>query len=247
MRYLLVLSFLVLCTGLQAQVTVVNGASFRADQPVAAGSWVSAFGAFTGVASTQNAAIPLPKDLGGVSVTVDGVAAPLNYVSATQFNFLIPYQTAPGLRTVAVKTSTATVDGTVRVITAGPGLFLKDTSVPPRGAILNQDNSENASDRPAIRGQVISIYATGPGAIAQQVQDGAAAPRSPLVLTKSTPQVYVGGVESQVQFSGLAPDFVGLWQINVTVPNLSFLSGRVPVKVFMDGVDSNEVTVFVAQ
>jgi uncharacterized protein (TIGR03437 family) len=52
-------------------------------------------------------------------------------------------------------------------------------------------------------------------------------------------------VEAQVQFSGLNPDAPGLWQINVFVPDRPFITGRVPVRVFMDGVDSNEVALFV--
>ena len=63
--------------------------------------------------------------------------------------------------------------------------------------------------------------------------------------TKSTPQVFIGGVEATVQFSGLAPDLAGVWQINAFVPDKPFVTGRVPVVVYMDGVDSNEVTIFV--
>jgi uncharacterized protein (TIGR03437 family) len=52
-------------------------------------------------------------------------------------------------------------------------------------------------------------------------------------------------VQATVLFSGLTPTIAGLWQINVTVPDQPAISGRVPVVVFMDGVDSNEVAVFV--
>jgi uncharacterized protein (TIGR03437 family) len=238
------------CAGLEAQVSVVNGASFRSGQPVTQGSWVSALGTFPGVTDTVAPGGQIPTSLGGVTVSVQGVAAPVYFVSGGQINFLIPYETSPGLRTVQVKTSSSTVSGTVRVVTAAPGLFIKDTTqqVPPKGAIRNEDGAENTSSVPAHRGKVISIYATGPGALDQQVADGAGAPsQEPLARSVSTPQVYIGGVEAKVQFSGLAPGFAGLWQINAVVPNLSFLSGRVPVQVFMDGVDSNEVAVFVAQ
>jgi uncharacterized protein (TIGR03437 family) len=79
----------------------------------------------------------------------------------------------------------------------------------------------------------------------QSVADGAAPGASPLITTKSTPQVFIGGVEAKVQFTGLNPDAPGLWQINAFVPDLSFITGRVPVRVFMDGVDSNEVYVVI--
>ena len=245
----IVLAWILFCVELPAQVAVLNGASFRPTQPVAAGSWAAAFGTFSGVSTTQASGYPLPKTLGGVSVTINGTEAPLYYVSADQINFLIPYETPAGLWPVDVKTGGATVSGSVRVMSAAPGLFIKDTTQqqPPKGAVLNQDGTENTSSNPAQRGQVVSVYATGPGALSGDIEDGAAAPSSPLISTRSVPQVFVGGVPAEVQFSGLAPQFAGLWQVNVFVPDQGFLSGRVPVQVFSDGVDSNEVTIFVAQ
>jgi uncharacterized protein (TIGR03437 family) len=249
MRVLSICAMFVVCSALQAQVTVINGASFRREQPITGGSWASAFGTFTGVTSTTATVSPLPKNLGGVTVSVDGTEAPVYFVSAGQINFLIPGSVAPGIRPVEVKTAGATVTGSVRVISSGPGLFVKDatTQLPPKGAILNQDSTENTSSNLARRGQVIQIYGTGPGALDGTIADGAPAPSSPLVRTKSRPQVFIGGVEAQVDFSGMAPQLAGVWQINAFIPDRPFISGRVPVIVFMDGVDSNEVTIFVAQ
>ncbi len=231
----------------QGTATIVNGASFRAEQPVAPGSWASAFGTFSNVGTTQNTVIPLPATLGGVSVTVDGTAARINFVSATQINFLIPGQAAAGVRPVVVTTGSGTLNGTVRIVAAAPGIFRQDNAVPALGAILNQDSSANAENRPAIRGQAISIYATGQGALSATVADGAAAPSNPPATSITIPQVFIAGVEVPVEFSGLAPNFAGLWQLNVRLPNLPFLSGRLPVLVYMNGVDSNEVALYVAQ
>jgi uncharacterized protein (TIGR03437 family) len=227
-------------------VAIVNNASFRGDQPVSAGSWVAAFGTFSGVSATTAPGFPLPKTLGGVKVTVAGVDSALYDVRSSQLTFLIPYATPAGLQTVSITTPSATVTGTVRVISTAPGLFTKDTQVPPKGAVRNQDGAtENSTSAPAKRGEIISIYGTGPGALNQTVQDGVAPGFSPLITTKSTPQVYIGGLEAQVQFTGLNPDAAGLWQINVYVPDRPFITGRVPVRIFMDGVDSNEVYVLV--
>lgn len=232
-----------------AQVTIVNGASFRTDQPVTGGSWASAFGSFAGVATTTGSTLPIGKTLAGVTVSVDGVEAPVHFVSATQINFLVPYSITPGLRPVVIRAGGATLNGNLRIMTASPGLFIKDTTaqIPPRGAVLNQDSSENAQANPVRRGQAISIYATGPGGLNPAVADGSAAPANPLARTISTPQVYIGGVAATVEFSGMAPGFAGLWQINAFVPERNFIAGRVPVQVFIDGVDSNEVSIFVAQ
>lgn len=87
MRSTILTVFLSRCA-LNAQVAIVNNASFRADQPVSAGSWVAAFGAFSGVATTTAANFPLPKTLGGAKVTVAGVDAPLYDVRSSQITFL---------------------------------------------------------------------------------------------------------------------------------------------------------------
>ena len=235
-----------LAASLEAQVAIVNNASFRADQAVTAGSWAAAFGNFAGVTATTAAAFPLPKTLGGVTVTVDGVDAPLYDVRSTQITFLIPGAAEPGLRPVQIAIGSANITGSVRLMSNAPGLFTKDTQSPPRGAVRNQDGiTENTSSTPARRGEVVSIFGTGPGALTSPVADGAAPGADPLVRTRSTPQVFIGGVEAQVQFSGLNPNAPGLWQINAIVPNQAFLTGRTAVRVFVDGVDSNEVTIFV--
>ena len=96
-------SLLLLCGGLHAQVAIVNNASFRGDQPVAAGSWVAAFGTFAGISTTTASVLPFPKTLGGVKVTVAGVEAALYDVRSTQLTFLMPYAVTPGLQAVQLR------------------------------------------------------------------------------------------------------------------------------------------------
>lgn len=229
-----------------AQVAILNGASNRVEQPISPGAWATAYGNFTGVTTTTASSFPLPKTLANVKVTVDGTDAPIYFVSPTQINFLVPYSTTPGVKPVTIANGGTNFTGSIRIITASPGLFVKDAATPPRGAIRNQDGiSENSQTTPAKRGDIVSVYGTGPGALSSNPADGAAPGASPLITTKSTPQVFIGGVPATVQFSGLNPDAPGLWQINVVIPNQAFLTGRLPVRIYMDGVDSNEVTLFV--
>jgi uncharacterized protein (TIGR03437 family) len=239
----LALASLLLSVGLSAQVTVVNAASFAPGAPITAGSFVAAFGTFNGV-STTTASLPFPKTLAGVKVSIEGVDSPLYDVRSTQITFLIPGSITPGLHPIVVTTPSGTVNGSVRVVTAAPGLFVKDTATPPKGAVLNASGIENSASAPATRGDFISVYGTGPGAFKLPIVDGEA-PGSTLNNTSSTPQVFISGVPATVQFSGLNPIYPGLWQINVFIPNESFIKGHVPLQIFVDGVASNEVGIFV--
>lgn len=234
---------------LAAQVAVVNGASFRNDQPVAAGAIASAFGSFGIISATQAPSLPLPTTLAGVKVTVGTTDAPLFFVSSGQVNFQVPANLAAGRYDVTVTSAAGSQKSSILLSTVAPGLFVDASAkeTPARGAIQNQNSSPNTPANPAKRGEVLIIYATGQGATSAAVASGTAAPSSPVVNSASAPIVYIAGVPATVDFSGLAPGFVGLWQINVRVPNQSFISGRVPVRVFINGVDSNEVGAFVAQ
>lgn len=240
----ILLSILICAGALHAQISsVLNGASFKTE--IAAGSWATAFGTFAGVPEATGTT-PVNSSLGGVTMTVAGVPAPVYYVSATQINFIVPAAVTAGLQPLQIKSGSNTWDATVRVLTAAPGLFFQDSATPPKGAVLNQNYSLNTSTVVALRGEVVQIYATGPGAFKNPVVDGGAAPSTPpFNETRSTPQVFIGGVPAEVSFSGLAPGFAALWQVNAKVPTQTFITGRVPVVVYVDGVASNEVTIFV--
>jgi uncharacterized protein (TIGR03437 family) len=58
--------------------------------------------------------------------------------------------------------------------------------------------------------------------------------------------VFISVDEAAVEFSGMAPNFAGLWQINVRVPNKSYITGQVPIFVVKDGIASNTISVWVA-
>ena len=89
-----------------------------------------------------------------------------------------------------------------------------------QATVLNQNNSPNFGTSPAPRGSVIQIFATGAGDTTPQLMPGEPAPASgnPLILTNVQPTVTIGGQAAKVTFSGMAPGYVGLWQINAEVP-----------------------------
>jgi uncharacterized protein (TIGR03437 family) len=85
----------------------------------------------------------------------------------------------------------------------------------------------------------------GLGAVSNQPADGAAAPSGPLAETSVTPTVTIGGVTGNAIFSGLAPGYVGLYQVNALVPASVASGSAVPVSISIGGTASNTVTIAV--
>jgi uncharacterized protein (TIGR03437 family) len=220
---------------------VVNAASFTAQ--VSPGALASIFGSnFTGTGLDAIASLPLPFSLGGVSVLVNGVAAHVLYASTDQINFQIPWETKAGSATVAVSVNgLASSKVNVTVVAAAPGLFVQGS----HAAAQNSDFSLNSSSNPAKVGGTILAYLTGAGAVTPQPADGAAAGSSPLSEVTSAVTATIGGQTAQVSFAGLAPNFVGLWQVNVVVPSGLTTAGNFPLVVTVGGQSSNSASVSV--
>ena len=109
---------------------------------------------------------------------------------------------------------------------------------------MNPDGSINASDHPAKPGDVIVLYMTGQGAVSNPIPTGAPALGSPLSLTLATTTATIGGTNAEVLFSGLAPGFVGLLQVNIRIPNVA--AGDQPLVVTIGGAASKSALITVA-
>jgi uncharacterized protein (TIGR03437 family) len=173
--------------------------------------------------------------LGDVQLIFNGAAVPLYYVSPTQINFQVP-NGAPTSGTVQAEVvSTAgqvLASGTIAMQAVATGVFICDSSNGNlrQACVLNQDNSVNSGTNAAARGSVIQIFATGVGNIPNGPTDGqpvsgpTPAPASLRVFmganfvdeTPLAPGESNGG--NFVQYSGLAPGLVGVWQVNVKIP-----------------------------
>lgn len=225
---------------------VVNAASF-AGGPVAAGSIVSLFG--IGLARTTAAAdiVPLPATLAGVSVQIGGLNAPLFFVSPNQINLQVPWDAEPPV--VVTLDGVASNPSPVSIGSLAPGLFTLNATGWGQGAIVIADTGEIAAPagsipgraaRPVRPGEFISIYCTGLGTVTNRPPSGTPAPGAPLSLS-SMPSVTIGGVPAEVSFAGLAPGFVGLYQVNALVPGNAPSGTAVPVQLVIRGVTSNNV------
>lgn len=201
--------------------SLVNGASFAAG-PVAPGSLVSMFGSdlHNGDPSAATS-LPLPTELGGTIVEINGKAAPLVWAGRNQINFQIPFDAAVG-STLVVKPRLKRTDGTmmdgntlsVTVTAAAPAVFEYSD-----GVIVTRPNMALVTkSAPMVAGENLTLWATGLGAVIPSIQTGAPAPANPLSKVVAPVRVTIGSVDTVVTFAGLAPGFVGLYQINFQVP-----------------------------
>lgn len=191
-----------------------------------------------------NSTIPLPTTLGDVQVFVAGVAAPLLYVSPTQINLQIPSSTPTGgfQEFLVVRASTGQVLASwlFRIDAVSPGLFTANATGSGQLLAVNvADGSVNNASHPAKAGTYVQLYGTGQGIVSGMPPDGVPTPGS-ILNTNTKPMVVINGTvlaDADVQFSGLAPGFVGLWQINAKIP-ANVPPADVPVFVSLNGINS---------
>ncbi|HEU0119491.1 MAG TPA: IPT/TIG domain-containing protein [Bryobacteraceae bacterium] len=217
---------------------VVNGASFV--PKLAPGSLFSIFGSSLALNTQSAAALPLSNNLGGASVTIGGKQAPLVYVSPTQINAQVPYETPVGQNVPVVVTVNGTASPAVNVTVsnAAPGIFQFGQK---RAVVQNADYTVNNTDNPAAANSYVIAYLTGSGPVDNPVPSGAAAPAEPLARPQGPVTATIADMPADVAFGGLTPSFVGLMQVNLKVPNLQ--PGTYPLVITVNGEKSNAAMV----
>jgi len=228
---------------------LVNGASFAADNIVSPWSIASIFGSGMSSGSGGAASLPLPTTLNQTQVLVNGQPAPIFYSSPTQVNFQVPVEAAGSTAQLAVSLQgAASTPVPMTLAPASPGIFIADP-VSHQGAILNQDFSPNSASNPAAVGSVIQVFATGLGTTNPAVATGqGGASAEPYNRTTTTPvATFQGGLPGVVQFSAAAPGFIGLYQVNITVPRVPPTLTTVTLTLQIGGRTSNLVNVGVKQ
>lgn len=221
---------------------VVNAASF-ASGGVVPGEIATIFGSnlttSTGINLTST--LPLAASFLNVSVTVNGTAAALfavdNVNGQAQINFQVPWETK-GTASIEVTDGTATSSPvSVPVLAAQPAIFNYSVGGKTFGAILHANFQLADTANPAKPGETVLIYCTGLGEVESSPADGAAGNGQ---STLATPIVTIGGSPAVVSFSGLAPGFVGLYQVNAEVPTAA-AAGNANVSMTISGGNSNSV------
>ncbi len=178
----------------------------------------------------------LPTQLNGVSVLFNGTPVPLFYADPNQINFqvpmLAPQSGTADLQVQEIATGRILGDTTVIMAQALPGLFTQAGSGSGAAAALNQDNTLNSQTNPAVQGTVITLFGTGQGFISGAPQDGTVS-NAPL-QTAYVPEIIMGTgpvPPADVKYAGLAPTLVGVWQINVLIPDTVITTPTNPTQV----------------
>ena len=235
-------------------VAIVNAASYLPG--ICPGGIASIFGVGLSVVTDIEGATtdPLPDQIADVTVFVNNVPAPLYTVAFSnnedQINFQVPYETPVGLAangqgvTVDVYSNNVLVSSTVvDSYTEDPGVFIYDQSnIEFAIAVHVSDFSLITTTNPAAPGEYIVLYTTGLGPLTINIPDGQGAPSDTLAYTADPFTATIDGQSCgvppvpvdtcSVLFSGLAPGFVGLYQLNLQMPNSTFSGPNVPVQIF---------------
>jgi uncharacterized protein (TIGR03118 family) len=206
-----------------AFTTAVNGASFQA--PLAPNTWASVIGGGLATTSRSWAATDfsganLPTGIDGVSVTVNGAAAPVSYIGPSQIDFLVPASAASGTAQVQVNNNgQISASAAVTLLPAAPAFFWLTgnkyiAATHADGALAGPTTLIAGVTTPVMPGETIVLYGTGFGVTSPAAPNNAtfAAPLSLPAL----PTITIGGAPATVTYAALIEP--GTYQIDVVVP-----------------------------
>jgi uncharacterized protein (TIGR03437 family) len=233
---------------------IVSASAFGGFTDVSPGSWIEIYGSNlaadtrsweTSDFNGSNA----PTELDGTSVSIGGQAAFVDFISPGQVNALVPSNVATGPQKITVKTAggtTASVDITINAVEPGllappsfkiggvqyaVALFSDGSYVLPEGAVAG------LTSRPAKPGDEIVLYGVGFGPVTPNIPAGEIVSLSNALA--SSFEMSLGGKQLTTAYAGLAPNYVGLYQFNITVPAGS-ATGAVPLTFTVDGVSGTQ-------
>jgi uncharacterized protein (TIGR03437 family) len=219
------------------QITKVVSAADLAS-PVAPGGLVSILGNQLSPVNLATSQIPLATALASSCLTVDGQPMPLVFVSPNQINAQMPSQ-AVGDVVIQVHTPGGLSDNfNLTVQPTAPAVFMSGTAGPETNlpvVVRSANNLLVTDSNPIHRNDSITIYLTGLGNTSPAVGDGLPAPANPLAFAMTVPQIFLGGTQLEVDFAGLAPGEVGVYQINAKVSNSTPTGLNMPLIISQGG------------
>ncbi len=228
-----------------ATVNAANGNDLRLAPGMIASVYPQALNVPFGDQTVGAGSLPLPTTLGDIQVLIDDKPVPLIYVSPGQINFIVPMAVATSgtaeFQVVKSPLGQILASGPATLDRASPALFTVSQGASGQLAAINaDDNTVNSPTNAVGRGKIITLYGTGAGFISGSPADGAA-PTGAL-NTDARPRVVIGTdfvPDENILYSGVAPGFPGLWQINVKIPDNVLPSPQVVVLVQINSINSN--------
>ncbi len=205
---------------------------------LAPGTIVAIYGSNMASGAAQPTTTPLPTTLNGTTVLIGGKPAPLFYVSASQINAQIPFELDPAKPAQILVNANGALSTPLplQLSAATPGLdaFGDSTLV----AIHLATGALVSLDAPAKTGEFIVMFLLGMGPTDNPVTTGDSSPTSTLNRPLAAPTLTLGGAEAPFAFAGLTPGLVGLYQINLQIPDVP-VDGNLVLTVSQNGVVSN--------
>ena len=190
---------------------------------------------------------PLPFTLGGTTLTMGGGSVPVFFVSPGQINFQVPFFTitAPAQASLVITQGLLSSTITVTVTPYAPAIFTTNAQGSGQAAAQIANTASIAApvgafagSRPIQKGEYLTLYATGLGDVRNRPVLGGPSPGNPLATTLTNPVVTLGNqpvAPALVIFSGLAPGYVGLYQVNFQIPPTAPSGNAVPVTLTIGG------------
>ena len=237
---------------------IVSASAFGQFTSIAPGSWIEIYGAnlsatTRGWTLADFSGINAPTSLDGVKVTIGGEQAFIDYISPGQVNALVPSDIPSGSQQITVTSPAGTSAAySITVNAVEPGIlsppsfnvngvayavaiFTDGAYALPTGAIAG------VTSRPAKPGDVLTLYGVGFGPVTPAIPAGQLVQQTNML---SLPlQLSIGGVPAPVLYDGLAPDFTGLYQLNVMIPAAA--PGNVALTFSLNGVSGTQ-TLYIA-
>jgi len=197
-----------------SEARIVNAASF--DDTLSPGAWGTIFGQALAPATVLADTLPVPTELGGISVLLDGIAAPLALVSPAQINFMVPWELgAPAEVEVRVLQQGApTAAAKTRIDPVSPGIFRAGGA--GSFVVTTADYRLVDQSNPCRAGTVCVIWANGLGRTNKLIVTGHPSPPEAEVLDQ--PTLRANNHDARILFAGLSPGLVGVYQINFIMP-----------------------------
>jgi uncharacterized protein (TIGR03437 family) len=190
-----------------------------------------------------------PTSLDGTSVTIGGQKAYVSYISPNQVNALVPSNIPTGQQGVSVTNALGVTSSfTITVNPVEPGLLATaDFRVngTQYAVALNPDGTyalpagaiDRLASHPAAAGDTLVFYGVGFGPVTPAIPAGQLVGQPNILATPF--QMFIDGMAATAAYSGLAPNYTGLYQFNIVVPNVSSGSA-VPVTFALGGTNGTQ-------